>query len=191
MKNNTRRGQKASRAASIAVTAVSAVIFAMAVAVFAVVLIARSQNKEASFFGYSFAVVVTDSMEPEIMTGSLIIIKNCEISADLVGENVIFISRSGTLEGERIVHKVIESFSEDGEIYLVTKGVKNEVADTEPVTAENFVGVCVGVSYAAGVVVSFLASYGVPLAIAIIAVPIIVRQVIVIVKTLKSSDEEE
>ncbi len=179
------------KAAYIICVVLTALILLCAVAVFTVTLIARSQNKEASFFGYSFALVVTDSMEPEIATGSFILIKNCEISQDLDGENVVFVSRSGLLTGERIVHKVIATEVADGEIYLTTQGVKDGApVDDDKVTSENFVGVCVFTSYAIGVVVSFISDYGVPLAIAIIALPVIYSQIKRVVGAIKECKDE-
>ncbi|MCD7728455.1 MAG: signal peptidase I [Clostridia bacterium] len=173
---------------NIIVNTIFCIIIVLAVAVLAVVIVARVQNKNVSFFGYSFAIVLTESMSPEIEAGSLIVVKECDISADLVGQNVVFISQSGEVSGESIVHKAIDCYEQDGEIYLVTQGVNNPLQDTDPVTADNLLGVCVASSYGLGLVVSFLANYGVPIVIAMVAIPVIVKLVIYIVKTAKNDE---
>ena len=126
---------------------VSTAIFLFAISVFIISLTARSNNRQAELFGYSFAVVVTDSMSPEIKVGDLIIVKSCDITEIKEGQNAVFIGLNGYYEGKSIVHKVIkihrDYIDETGkqtDICLETRGINNPYNDEDFVYAENFVG---------------------------------------------------
>ena len=126
---------------------VTALIFVLALTVTIISLTARAQNRQAEFFGYSFAVVVTDSMAPQIRAGDLIIVKSCEITDMEVGQNAVFVGLANSeFEGKNIVHRVVgihDLFAESGEktgICLETKGINNPFNDEDYVEASNFIG---------------------------------------------------
>jgi signal peptidase len=158
------------------------------------------QNKPVKFFGYSFAVVLTGSMEPEIMTGDLIIFKSCDASDINVGDDIVFIAGSGfdKLEGQSIVHRVIEvvednssSSQESKSVSFRTQGINNFSADKDVVTESNLLGVCIYNSAFWGGVFTFFSKYGVIILIALIALPFIVKQIIKIVKLSKDDNREQ
>lgn len=181
------------RIISTVFTIISALIFVLIALLLVNMIICRSQNKPVNFFGYSFSVVQTNSMEDEIMTGDLIVFKKVDYSTLKVGDNIVFRADDNfkdgsgkSLAGYTIVHKIIE-IKEDG---LVTKGVNNYKAD-EGLRAEGDVyGLCVANSAGWGKVFSFLGKYGILIIIFIIAVPVIVTQTIKIVKLSKQKKEE-
>ncbi len=156
-------------------------------------IVCRAQNKPVNFFGISFAVVQTNSMEPEIMTGDLIVFKTIEYSEIAVGDNIVFKAddnfRDGngnSMAGLTIVHKAVE-ITEGG---IVTRGVNNNGNDGGIRTADDIYGVCIANSAAWGVVFTFLGKYGVLIIIALIAIPVIISQIIRIVKLAKSKDKD-
>ena len=77
----------------------AAVIFLLALYVFFVSLDAKSKNKPVEFFGRSFVIVLTDSMTPEIGVGELVVIESTGIESVQVGQNAVFVCRSGLLKG--------------------------------------------------------------------------------------------
>lgn len=183
---------KRKRIISIISFALSAIIFALALSVFIITLTARSQNRPAVLFGYSFAVVVTDSMVPEIDVGELIIIRSCGIDEIAVGENAVFVGLEGEYKDKWIVHKVIEKTKAEysGETFteLTTKGVNNPVADENKVTSANFLGVAVYHNAALGGLFTFLQQpmNWVYILVIVVVMVIAVSQVVRIVKIVKT-----
>lgn len=183
---------KPKRIISVICTVLTAVIFVFVALILINMIVCRTQNKPVNFFGTSFAVVQTNSMEPEIMTGDLIVFKATEYSEIAVGDNVVFKAddnfRDGngnSMAGLTIVHKVVE-ITEDG---IVTRGVHNIKDDGGFRSADDIYGVCIANSAAWGTVFSFLGKYGVLIIIALIAIPVIISQIIRIVKLAKAKDK--
>ena len=171
---------------SIVCTVLTVIIVALTCYVLISIVIAKTQNKPVNLFGSSFAVVQTNSMEPEIMTGDLIVFHMCDISEVSESDNIVFIAGEGfdkAVRGQSVVHKAI-TILPDG---IVTQGVNNGVADKDLVTADNFLGICTFNSAFLGALLSFLTKYGILLVIALIAIPIIVTQAIKIVKLSRQS----
>lgn len=171
---------------SIVCTVLTLIFVALTCYVLVSVVVAKTQNKPVNLFGSSFAIVQTNSMEPEIMTGDLIVFHMCDISEVSESDNIVFIAGEGfdkAVRGQSVVHKAMTILS-DG---IVTQGVNNSKADEDLVTADNFLGVCTFNSSILGALLSFLTKYGILLVIALIAIPIIVTQAIKIVKLSKQS----
>lgn len=112
--------------------------------VFALLLVflsfqAKKENKMFSVFGYSYSLVVSPSMEPDIKVGDIIIVKHLDYDKYLpnaiVKEDVLVYKSS--LYNRFIVHQ-LEEIKENG---LVLKGVNNAVVDDELVTKDNFQGI--------------------------------------------------
>lgn len=178
--------------------AVSLIIFSFALSVFIITLNARSKNRPAEIFGYSFAVVVSNSMYPEIKIGDLIIVKSCEIEQMAVGQNAVFIGDVGNLHDQCIVHRVEEinpitdSAGNLCGVSLVTKGIANDLPDENQVYASNFIGREIFHSSALGSIFSFLKK---PLnwlyiLVILIAMAVIIGQIKRIVKIRRQQKTE-
>ena len=134
--------------------------------VFAVVLLVlnvaagKSERRSVEIFGYSFSLVETDSMTGEIEAGELITVKICDIREAAVGLNAVYVAAEGLLAGRQIVHKVIDSGTDERGFYLITQGVKEGSPVDKPVyESENrFVGIAVRHSAFFGKVAKFFAS---------------------------------
>ena len=106
-------------------------------------LIAKSyinKDKVPSISGIFPLIVLTDSMDPEIESGDLIICNTVEAEEIKVNDVISFFDPAGN--GTSIVtHRVIEIVEEDGKILFRTCGDNNNTEDKELVPAENLVGV--------------------------------------------------
>lgn len=174
---------------SVICTVLTVLIALLAVIILVNVIVSRIRNKPVSFFGTSFAIVLTGSMEPDIMTGDLIIFRECDYSDVQVGDVIVFVGGEsfGELKGQSIVHQAIE-ITEDG---IRTKGTNNNIADQDFVTGDNLLGKCVAHSAFWGAVFSFLSKYAILLIVALIAVPFIISQIVKIVRLSRNGDNEE
>ena len=192
---------KKKRVISLISFCLSLFIFAFALTVFIVTLNARAKNRPAELFGYSFAIVLTGSMYPEIKVGEMIVVKSCDIGEIAVGENAVFIGVDGDFKDKCIVHKVVEvqsvaDISGGQGVQLITKGVNNSEADFEPVTASNFIGKEVYHSAALGAILSFLqtpANWLYIIVLIIVAVVIVcsIKRIVRYAKNSKNKEEED
>jgi signal peptidase len=102
--------------------------------------ILTNQEQLPSIANYTPLIVLTESMEPTIQSGDLIICRNT--AAENVNENdIISFYDPASNSSSIITHRVVQVIQKDGNIFFETKGDNNNVADTELVPAENLVGV--------------------------------------------------
>ncbi len=113
-----------------------------------------------SIFNRIPLIVLTDSMEPDIKSGDLIICKKIDAKSVKVGDVISFYDPEGT--GTSIVTHKVNSIIVDqvsGEIYFRTQGVNNNVEDRLSVPQENLVGIWTGSRFGGmGSVVLFMQS---------------------------------
>ena len=108
-----------------------------------VTLIVKSYtNKEAvpDVGGWFPLIVLTESMEPEIKAGDIIVCHTTDSEEIEVGDVISFFDPAGN--GTSIVtHRVIEVLNEGGAPQFRTRGDNNNTDDKLPVDAEDLVGV--------------------------------------------------
>ncbi len=106
-------------------------------------MVQRAQGKQMPVvLGYSFAVVVSGSMEPEIQIGDVVVVK----SQNTYQRNDI-ITFCDTLTGDYVTHRII-LVSEDGT--FLTKGDANNTDDKLAIPQEAVVGKVIAVWHGAG-----------------------------------------
>lgn len=88
-------------------------------------------------------VVSSQSMQPALSYGDFIFVRGEKAENLGVGDIIAFNTPSpyDRVASSPTVHRVIEKWSENGEIYFKTKGDSNSAADAWIVPAENVVGV--------------------------------------------------
>lgn len=108
-----------------------------------VTLIAKSfinKDEVPNVGGVLPLIVLTDSMQPEIDSGDLIICNT--IAAEQVKEKDIISFFDPAGNGTSVVtHRVIEIIEENGELSFRTRGDNNNTEDKELVPAKNLVGI--------------------------------------------------
>lgn len=175
---------------SVICTVLTVLIIVLAAIVVINMLYCRAKNKPVSFFGTSFAIVQTPSMEPYIMTGDLIVFHSCSYDDIEVGDYIVFVADENfdkRLKGQSIVHEVID-ITKDG---LVTKGANNSGKDQGFREAKDILGICTYNSAGWGKVFSFIGKYGIFIIIILVFVPFAVKQIIKIVRLSKNKQAEE
>jgi len=96
------------------------------------------KNGKHNFFGYTYYVVATPSMYPEIKVNDCVVLKHVSSREELhVGDDIGYINASGVV----IVHRImaIETNS-SGEIVYKTKGINNANYDQLAVSFDSIVG---------------------------------------------------
>lgn len=184
---------KLKKVISITSYALSILIFLTALYIGIVSTVARSRGEQPSVFGYSFSIVVTDSMHGEIEVGELIIYSQTEIGSIEQGDNIVFVARSGAVAGRSVVHKVNQIGVDEQGVFIETKGVNNDLPDEDYVRADNLLGIVVYHSAFLGIIVSFFSNIVnvIILFVVLIAVFVAVKQIVKIVRLIKEKPSEE
>lgn len=172
MKDN-HNGQK-SKVITVIGVIISAILFLSAALVCFSAFKAKKEGRSPTFFGYSFSIVATGSMEPEIPVGSLLIVKSAVIETVEVGDNIVFIALGGSVAGERVVHEVIVKGYDEQGLYFITKGKNNALPDVDKVRESNFVGKDAGHSVFLGKTVSLFMRIETLLCLAVIVIALFV-----------------
>lgn len=108
--------------------------FSLTVYVLVAGTIAMKNKEMISLFGYTYSVVPTDSMEPEIMVGDSVIAKKVDFEELEIGNDIIYHYVTDKLD-IFIVHRIIRE--EDGG--FITQGINNNSEDDVLVTEDNYV----------------------------------------------------
>ena len=86
--------------------------------------------------GYQCYTVISGSMEPEYSVGDLIYVKKVDVNTIEVGDDITFILNEDLVVA---THRVVRVDAENQRFY--TKGLANEIEDSEPVHFNNVIGV--------------------------------------------------
>ncbi len=123
------------------ILSVSTSILLVLALIFCFSVVYQMQTKRfVSVFGCSVFRVVTDSMEPEIPVGALIISKETAIEKIEVGDVICFRSLESYMNNSIVTHRVVGITEQHGEIALMTRGDSNNSVDAFYVTRYNLVG---------------------------------------------------
>lgn len=161
-------------------------LFGLIVCLSLFVLTLRFLGESPSIFGYSFYYVLTESMEPEINAGDMILGKYTDPEELQVGDVVTYVGDTGNFHGKIITHKIVEI---EGNI-VTTKGVANDIADP-PINSSQILSKYVVTIPAAGKVFSMINSkYGFIFLIVTPLTLLIVNEISIIVKAFKEDKEE-
>lgn len=134
--------KKAKKIFSRVMSAISVIIFLFGLVVFVSVLNA-SAGKVPSVFGFSVLQVSTGSMEPEIETGSVIVVKKTDVKKLKVGDVISFYSTDKNIDGKVNTHRIDKidySIGANRDPIFTTKGDANAFVDREKVYSETVIG---------------------------------------------------
>lgn len=115
------------------VTCLTIVFFILAIYIIIGGTVAVKNNDMFSIFGYTYSVVPSKSMEPEIHVGDSVIAKKVKYDTLAIGDDVIYYSESLDIY---IVHRIIRY---DEGLGFKTKGINNSTEDKDYVTENNFI----------------------------------------------------
>ncbi|MEF2782835.1 MAG: signal peptidase I [Clostridium sp.] len=87
-------------------------------------------------FGYEIYGILSDSMEPEIKTGSIVFVK--EVNSDIIQVGDIITYKMGADSDVVATHRVVEIDDENEE--FITKGDHNQTIDASPISYDRLLG---------------------------------------------------
>ena len=99
------------------------------------IIISSINGKDFSILGYKAYIVNTNSMEPTIEVGDIVIIKKVKAEKLNQGDVITF-----TREGEVITHRITKIETEEKSTQYITKGDNNNTEDTLKIKYEDIIG---------------------------------------------------
>lgn len=99
------------------------------------IIISSINGKDFSILGYKAYIVNTNSMEPTIEVGDIVIIKKVKAEKLNQGDVITF-----TQEGEVITHRITKIETEEKSTQYITKGDNNNTEDTLKIKYEDIIG---------------------------------------------------
>lgn len=132
-------------------------LLSLCAAILVYTTISYSANGFVNFFGYSFHVIQSESMEPEIKVGDLVVVKSVPYDQIQIGDDILFKCEDTTSQvyGKYVVHRVKEYTETEG-VYI-TYGINNGgIADNVPSKAQ---GKAISVNSTFGAVFSFMTNW--------------------------------
>ncbi len=105
----------------------AAAIIAVEIIMVLFIVVMKSSGGEPSIFGYKMYVIISESMEPEINKGDVIISKKYSGQKLKEGDVITYLGKENDLVGKTVTHKIIRVSEDQSEIE--TQGVANSTAD--------------------------------------------------------------
>ncbi len=161
-------------------------MFGLIVGLSVFVLSLRFFGESTSIFGYSFYYVLTESMEPEIMAGEMILCKSTDPKDLKVGDTVTYVGEVGVLKDKVITHKIIEIKGD----FFITQGVANDIPDPAIKSSQILARYVATVPFAGKLFSVINSKFGFIFLIATPLVILIVNEISVIAKAFKEEKEE-
>ncbi len=118
---------------------VTVVLFINLILIVCLVISSKASGGEPQIFGYQVKTVLSGSMEPTFMTGSVIAVKplNQEESKSLAKDDIITFQ---TADGMLITHRVMDVVKSGDQVMYETKGDNNNAPDLDLVLSDNVRG---------------------------------------------------
>ncbi|MBS6955306.1 MAG: signal peptidase I [Enterocloster asparagiformis] len=93
-------------------------------------------NEVPDFLGYKPFIVLSGSMEPNIMTGDMVFVKETDPDSLKVGDVIAYKSGSAV-----VTHRIVDVTSENGETRYITQGDANNAPDQTSVKPADVEGI--------------------------------------------------
>lgn len=118
-----------------------ALVILIPILIISMILIVKSytdKDNVPSIVGYSPLIVLSGSMETEIYTGDLIVVKKVDISSLEKGDVIAFYTDD--TKKTIVTHRIMDILNEEGSVKFITKGDNNNTRDAGEVDANLVVG---------------------------------------------------
>ena len=100
------------------------------------IVMARVNGQTPSLFSYNLYVIVSPSMEPELMVGDVIVSKVYKGEELKEGQIVTYLGREGDVAGKLITHEIVRFETIDGVEYIITQGINGGSEDPKIVKSD-------------------------------------------------------
>ena len=149
----------------------------------------RITGENPSFFGFSLLRVSSDSMEPELSLGEIVMVKNVDPATLGKGDVITYRCTKGYNKGQLVTHQISkEPYEKDGVYYFTTRGIKPGSVDDPEIKDSQIRGeVLYKIPYLGTVYDFFTEWYGM-LAFAVLLVLIFGEDVVNLIRRFSKKD---
>lgn len=143
MENDTRlKYETAKKIIKIVFKILYEIFMVMCVLLILIVVFQKISDSNRSIAGYRIFRVVTGSMIPEYDIGEVVISKEVEPHNIEVGDDIVYLGKSGEYSGKIIMHKVIAIDKDDkGNLNFHAKGLNNSSIEDAEIKEDQIYGV--------------------------------------------------
>ncbi|MED3625485.1 signal peptidase I SipW [Neobacillus thermocopriae] len=122
---------------------VTIIMFLILILFFIAVITSKASGGEPSIFGYQLKTVLSGSMEPDIKTGSIIVVKpGGDMKRFKKGDIITYKTGDDVV----VTHRVIKVLKDGNEVSYQTKGDNNKTVDMTPVPSNMVVAEYTGLT---------------------------------------------
>lgn len=105
------------------VNVISIVLLVLLAAFVTFTLASRIMGNTPSVFGYYFFRVSSNSMEPTLEIGDVVLVRSADVDDIQKGDIITYKSKDGSMRGHEVTHRVVDGpYYKDGLYYFQTKG---------------------------------------------------------------------
>lgn len=122
---------------------VTGLLLVLLVGVAFMVLITKFSNGEPEVFGYQLKTVLSGSMEPGIMTGSIIAVQPTAETTKFKENDIITYMEA---DNKIVTHRIVEVIQNGENVMYTTKGDNNNAPDRNPVLSDNVMAKYTGIT---------------------------------------------
>lgn len=144
----------------------------------------KVSGTQPEILGYKFFIVLTGSMEPELMVGDIVIVKSVNPKEIETKDIITFQSK----ESNNIITHRVKEIKSNEENQFITKGDANNVEDPNPVDSDKVIGKVVGHAPKIGLLIQILQNNVIKIVGSILLVSIIAAFIIGIRKGKNSKE---
>ena len=181
---------------------ISRIVIGLVVALIAYVVLKTAigliKHEPIVIFNHCMFIVRSDSMEPNINTGDMVLVSKINMNKIHEGDVASFvcIDPSQPIYGQNIVHRVVEIQNNGGVLEFITKGDNNPSEDIFHVTSSNYFGKVVLSSSFLGLIfdkvnATYLLVFVVVLLMIADFIVKNIKKIIKLIKQKKQEDEKE
>lgn len=171
---------------------IGTILLVVLIAVVIVMFDARISGEAPSIFGYQVFRVSSESMEPELMVGDVILVKEATVEDIKKGDIVTYKGEEDTFSGKLITHKMLEDPQYvDGRYVFKTSGIYDGAIPDPEWYEDQLVGEYVRkVPFVDKVYTFFLTPYGL-IAFIVVIMVLFGYELIALILSYKDLDEDD
>lgn len=154
-------------------------------------LSARISGETPSMLGYSMLRVSSESMEPELNIGDIIIVKEVEPDTLKKGDVIAYHGKEGPVADKLITHQIVtEPYEKDGVYYFTTRGIKSGALDDPEIDETQIYGKATYKIPLLGTIYDFFSHWYGLVSFLLIIVILFSSDIFNLINTIRNKEEE-
>lgn len=171
---------------------IGVVLIVILILVLIYTLTSRISGEIPSMFGFSMLRVSSESMEPELNVGDIILVKDVDAETLNKGDVITYHGKEGSVAGKLITHQIVsEPYEKDGIFYFTTRGIKPGALDDPEIDESQILGKVQCKIPIVGTIYDFFTQWYGLAAFAALLLIAFSSEIINLVSILRNKDEDE